>query len=287
VLAVHYSADPTKRQYGWKQESSKGYTQRSWNQEYEIDFESWAGLPVYISFEPSVHVASEPLQWRSNRWMYRGWDIGIHACVWAQVVDGQLRIFQAKQIAGAFTSDNGKYADDELVISGLGSFIQECKDLSAEWFPGARWQDIGDPSIFNNTVMRERKPSQVFLDHGISLQMGETQDVSLRVNYVESWLDAMHKGAPCFQVDPRARLLIDGLSGGYCREKEGAGAKPEKNAFSHTNDALQYLCSKLPTKPFTPYSRPEEELQPQSSPTAVHSALFPSSSHKPERWDQY
>lgn len=274
VLATHYMADPDKCTAEWKGNAQVGYSSEEWDQEFELDFESWAGLPVYLSFIRNMHVSQESLfpRYRKDLWMWRGWDVGIHACVWAQVQKSQLLLFASRQIAGAFGIKETRYEDHEFICSGLGAFIQLCLDFSEEMFPGCQWKDVGDPSIWNPTVTREKAdmPITIFQNYGINIVPGATQNIPQRINYVDSWLQALlpglrGEGQPALLIDPSALVLVDGFAGGYQRSKEGAGANPEKGAFSHSQDCVQYLSSQMPTKPFHPHSKPEETLMPQST----------------------
>src|SRR6266571_382908 len=126
IIALHYTADPKKATAEWKEKTKQDYTDKDWDQELEIDFSSWVGRPVYTTFSKIFHVSKEPLSWTPKRHMWRGWDIGIHACVWAQLAAGQLYLFCCRQTAGAFGPNEVRYQNQELTCSGLGQFIQEC-----------------------------------------------------------------------------------------------------------------------------------------------------------------
>lgn len=256
IFALHYTADPDKADPSWREQAAKGYPERDWLQEFEMDFSSWSGRPVYASFKRDVHVAQEPIEWNPHYPMWRGWDVGIHACVWGQLVKGQLRVFGGVQIVGAFGGAETKYEEFELPCSGLAVFIQQVKEMSALMFADSAyqpaWKDVIDPSAFNNTITRQEKPVHIFRAAGINPLPGATQDPATRISLVESWLAAMATGLPgepALLIDPSASIIIDGFAGGYCFEKHGQGTKPEKNGFSHCMDSLQYLISRLPVRP--------------------------------------
>lgn len=248
VLAIHYTADPSKRSASWKEHASQGYRTADWNQEYELSFESWAGRPVFAAFRKATHVAKQELTWTRQRYMWRAWDIGIHAVVWGQLCNSQLYLYACRQIVGAFPKDVAdKYRANEIDCSGLGIFIDRIKELSAQMFPGASWKDVVDPSAWNDTVVREgRTPFMVFIEHGIHAEPAETNDPYVRISAVEDWLSTMVRGEAGLQIDPSDQLLIDTFAGGYQFEKrDGSGSKPSKNHFSHCGDCVGYLALAL------------------------------------------
>jgi hypothetical protein len=247
VVAVHYSADPAKRTSSWRQEASRGYRQSAWDQEFEIDFTSWAGRPVFSGFNRHIHVSTEPLDFTPSRYIYRAWDIGTHAVIWAQRCDQRLYVYAARQVVGAFSgNDELKYRHFEVDCSGLGIFISHVEELSQRMFKDAEFRDVVDPFSFAKTSTHEYRPADVFMDYGIDPIPGETQDVTARVSAVEDWLGVMVKGQPAIIVDSRAKLLVDALAGGYHwseRISTTNKRKIDKNGFSHIGDALTYLCT--------------------------------------------
>src|SRR3990167_3113276 len=93
AVFLHYSADPDKTD-AWRDKEIKKYPNVDiWNQEHEIDFSKTLGLRVYTEFDQEIHVSPVPLLVNKSETLYRGWDFGYRhpVCVWAQVVDGQLR----------------------------------------------------------------------------------------------------------------------------------------------------------------------------------------------------
>ena len=236
VFLLHYSADPEKRSLQWEQMARAGFGDGDWDQEMELDFGSWTGLPVFRRFSRALHIAKAQIPWVPHiNWpILMGWDIGIHACVWAQRYRDQFNILAAQQITGAFEDKKfgTKYRDFEVDCSGLGTFIDHCMATTKEMFGDTvTLKHIADPAARHHTIVREEKPVDIFRKKGISLSYGTTQDTRVRVSAVEDWLKLnTNEGTPAFQVDPGALLVIDGMSGGYAYDKH---QKPDKGPFSH------------------------------------------------------
>lgn len=250
IVAIHYTSDPDKCTAEWKAKAQQEYPAAFWDQEFEIDFSSWVGRPVYPRFSRRVHVALSTLPWNPRKPMWRGWDIGMHACVWAQLNDERLFVYQSRQIIGAFGPLENRYARHEVSVSGLTNFIKHCQQLSREQFPEAVFKDVIDPSGFNNTITREQRASNVFRECGIVPYAGATNDIDVRVSLVDNWLSWMAKGGqPGILIDPSATVLIDAMAGGYKFDKDGTSPKPVKDGYSHTMDCLQYIASRIEFKP--------------------------------------
>jgi hypothetical protein len=254
ILLIHYTADTNRRSHEWKQSARVGYaTESAWNQEQELDFSTWHGLPVYLGFSPRHHVAPAGLQWKLRTdWPFiRGWDIGTHACVWMQLqrtLRGErLKIFTARQSAGAFPVTERKYQRFEIDTAGLGIFVQECIALSNQWFPGVEWNDVIDPAAFNRTIVKTLPPSQIFQDLGLAPVPARTQDITQRVRVVEDWLSMLSGGEAGLEVDPQALLIIDAFQGGYHWVNVEATRKPDKGPFSHVMNAIEYVCLMYPS----------------------------------------
>jgi hypothetical protein len=73
-----------------------------------------------------------------------------------------------------------------------------------------------------------------------------TNDLDPRIRAIEAFLLAQRDGGPAILIDRmRCPTIVRALSGGYRYGKTRAGQRkpvPEKNAFSHPIDALQYAA---------------------------------------------
>jgi len=102
IVAVRYhypswpSRDPqrTKQGYQWYVRARAGMAKSKWMREYEIDFDTMEGRPVYPDFKKSLH-SRQKLDFMPGMTVYRGWDYGYHhpACVIAQkTADDRLMV---------------------------------------------------------------------------------------------------------------------------------------------------------------------------------------------------
>lgn len=258
-----------------------------------------AEKPVYTSFSRAAHVALVPFNFAEKgneeqkpfdpeRWMWRSWHVGsrvgVHACVWGQIVDRRLYVFGARQQAGAFGEEVLDYENGEIHVQGIGAFIDELKLLHHELYPRARWQDIGTEDIFRPPGrIGQEVPWQMFTNNGISPQQATTTDPTVLITYCDAWLEAMVNGEAAFQVAPDARVIIDAMAGGYHWKAE-KGGKPADGPFNSVMLALQVMCSRLPTKPFMQSSRPELLTLPQP---VVNDLGLSGKRAMGERWDQW
>jgi len=195
------------------------------------------GTAVYESFLESEHVR-EGLTWFQDRPVIRAWDFGFHhpAVLWAQVgPNGILYVLR-------------EYMGTNVL---LGRFAEEVVRLSAEWFPGARFQDVGDPAGRQRGDKDPRSSLDILREHGIVVITRRYPKRRL-IEEVERRFQRRvrvgDKSEPAVLVDSRCRTLIDGLRGGYCWPKARDGriyrdSPMEDGWFEHLQDCLQYVAA--------------------------------------------
>ena len=142
---------------------------------------------------------------------------------------------------------------DSLYVEnvGLERFLnQHLKPLLTQKFPHNRYLVIGDPAGWAKSQLNEENAFDVLKKAGFQAVRASTNDIEPRLRAVENLLSQ--------QVDGKAMMLfshettsagmkhlIAGLDGGYMYKRKQNGShetSPEKNQYSHDNDALQYLC---------------------------------------------
>lgn len=105
---------------------------------------------------------------------------------------------------------------------------------------------IGDPSGVSKSSIYEETTFDVIKRKGWIAFPAPTNDIDPRLRAVESFLLGQRDGGPAIIFDRgRCPMLIKGMAGGYRYAKTKLGMRkptPEKNQFSHGNDALQYAC---------------------------------------------
>lgn len=191
------------------------------------------GKPVYPEYSDSMHCRETPVVPKLP--IHRGWDFGLTpACVFSQLApNGQWRIF------------------DELTAESLG--IERFADAAlmhcSQEYPGHEFIDTGDPAGGDRAQTDERSCFEIMRGKGIDVQPGE-QSPAIRQESVRFPLNHLVDGLPALVVDPKCKMLRKGFQGGYQFRRlqtrsERYTEKPDKNAYSHPHDALQYTATRL------------------------------------------
>lgn len=194
-----------------------------------------SGRSVYNNFQRRVHVAQSPLLWERQP-LYRGWDNSGNtpACVVVSVPTPM----QA-HILREFHTDKQNIVD----------FTDRVKNECNMDFPGADYEDWGDPAGENRFSGREREfvsNAQLMRDECDIHVYPSEQNPIVRVSSVEKMLGRIVG----MIIDPSCTRLINGFMGGYCFPPSPGiigefGQKPLKNKYSHIHDALQYIFVRL------------------------------------------
>jgi hypothetical protein len=241
VVRLHYTANPAKRTAEWKKAARSGLTYAEWMREYEIQWSSFDGVPVYgDDFARSFHVSDRALEWAKGSPVVRGWDFGLGAggmaCVFAQLLPhGKLWLF--KEITASDTD--------------IEHFAPEVNRLGGEWFPSCvKWFDIIDPTGFNRSQINKLKScASVVNDACFTACEPGASSKLVRRRAVSKFLQRNVKGQPGLLVDAMGcPMVAAGFEGGYHYPFAQDGQlkdDPEKNEFSHPHDALQMIASKI------------------------------------------
>lgn len=240
VLRLHYSADPRKRTAKWKENARAGLTWAEWMREYEIVSSSFEGVPVYgDDFSRSFHVSEKSLEYAPNYPMIRGWDFGLGkggmACVFGQLLSHE-RLFIYREITATDMD--------------IEHFAPEVKRLSTEWFGECReWFDVIDSTGFNRSQINKLKSCGSVINDmlGTSCVPG-LKSIIERRRSVTNFLKAAVKGLPSFVISgPDCPVSVGGFEGGYHFgfAKDGqVKDEPEKNVYSHPQDAIQMIAGR-------------------------------------------
>lgn len=194
------------------------------------------GKPVYPEYTDSVHFNDKLLgPDEENRVILRGWDGGRTPAVSFLQINPRGRVLLF----------------DELVADNMG--VSEFADMvnrhCAANYPDYRYQDFGDPAMFQGSQVDDRTIPLILRTKGIELRRG-IQSPKTRKESVRKILRELVDGKPVFQIGPKAVMIRKGLMGGYCyKRKQMQGEfyedKPSKNNFSHPVEAFEYVCTKM------------------------------------------
>jgi hypothetical protein len=193
-----------------------------------------AGEPVFEGhFDYDLHVSDETLQPWTGWPITRGWDVpGPIATVWFQV------------------SQNGKhcrvlYEQQAEAGASIADVKQAVLSNSATLFPKFSYSDYGDPAAFTMSPTDQKTCADI-LRPEVILQPGE-KTITARLEAGRMWMDKLADGQPALQIDPRCRLLIGALAGGFAW-KQVAGQllpEPQKNSYSHITDAWLHALARV------------------------------------------
>ena len=182
-----------------------------------------------------------------------GWDFGLTPCI----VIGQL-------------TDTGKLnVIDELVSDDM-DVMRFARD-SVKPFLASKYKGFdvafsrGDPAgnsrgegegksaigILNDKYLRDDNNNVISmpLDLGFITEPASTNDPTKRINGVSQFMNKLVNGEPGYQLSKSCIVVRKGKLGGYCLKRVSVSGsvekfrdKPDKNKFSHTADAEQYMA---------------------------------------------
>jgi hypothetical protein len=189
--------------------------------------------------ERNSHVSATPLKFNPELDLFVGLDFGLTpAVVFGQTIRG--RVFILGEL----------YAEDV----GAVSFAPIVKREILRRFPGidiAKVQFIGDPGSAIRSQTDELTPYDIFRKEGMLVRKAPGANrfstVGGRKEVVDSLLERQVDGYQALMIDPSARMLVQGLGGGYqfkvskTSYGEFVSSDVVKNSYSHTCDAFQYL----------------------------------------------
>lgn len=189
------------------------------------------GKPVYSEFRDSLHIQARELA--KGLPLAVGLDFGLTPAA----VVGQRRA-------------NGSWLlRDELVATdmGIARFAEQLKTLLAGKYGSHEVEIWGDPAGDQRAQTDETTCYQMLAAKGVEAAPAPSNDFELRRSSVAAALSRLIDGEPGLVIHPDCRTLRKGMAGAYCyRRVQIAGAEkwkdvPDKNHYSHVNDAAQYL----------------------------------------------
>jgi hypothetical protein len=215
------------RQYGMQSDWVKRYVMAQYGDDP-------SGTAVYKdSFRINFHVADEitPIPGVP---IIIGQDFGRDPCSVLMQFDHKGRILVLEEL---IAEDTGL----ELHIqSRLRPTMMQQRYLGLQYFV------VGDPAGIAKDTLYEETSYDLLKRNGFPAFPAPTNDIDPRLRAVDAYLLAQRDGGPAIVFDrQRCPVLIRAMSGGYRFGKTRLGQRkplPDKNAYSHISDALQYGC---------------------------------------------
>ena len=192
------------------------------------------GKVVYPNFRDSVHVPPGPITPIPGLGLRIGADWGLTpaAVIGQELPDGRVHI-----VDEFVCEDSGIVRFATSLTAYLRANYPDFKITSCTGDPAGTARGNDEKTVFD--LMNEYTPWR--------WRPARTNDPTLRIEVVTSYLNRMVDGKPGFQLSLRCGTLRKGFAGGYSFAPVG-GTKtdafhetPKKNKYSHPHDGLQYL----------------------------------------------
>jgi len=199
-----------------------------------------SGLPVFNNlFNKLFHVAPLPIRpFRVDGGVL--W-VGLDAGLTPAAVIGQQDHRSRLQVVGHCYVPKGQTMGmDRFLLEKLMPYLRT-------QFPGFSYRGVIDPAAAQRGQANEAAPIDS-VKRFFPCFPCNTNKIDRRINATEIWLTRQIDGAAALSVDPSLSFLIDGLAWGYRYERRKSGEDKEsveKNTYSHSCEALGYLCVHL------------------------------------------
>lgn len=239
IYQLHYTADPKKQNPEWLDAIRSSMTTARFKQEYDLQWDTFIGRPVYPDYSDRLHTSKDRIQPEFGLPLILGIDQGLHAaCVICQLQGDKFVVM------------------DELRAENMGAerFVERVTNFLSSKYP--EWSSYDrdflcfmDPSGFNKRDVDERTYATVWVSRGFKKMFPGEMLWEPRRSAVEKYLTKQNKEGSCFLVDKAgAPTLIRGFLGGYryserAFEVEPTKIRPIKDEYSDVHDALQYAMS--------------------------------------------
>lgn len=239
VFDLHYTANPQKRSPEFREGIKASMPIREFLMEYEKNWDTFEGMPVYPDFRKDIHIAKKREEPHLGLPLLAGLDFGLTpACVVAQLRGQSLYVFR-------------EHID---MNKGIKQFLQETLPKLVQEFP--EWNPTSDkdylwfidPAGFQKSQVDARTCVQQMQELGIRNITPGPIDWESRRSAVEQFLLRVDREGYGLSLNAaECPVLIEGFQGGYrypdsASDIEPSKIRPIKDRFSHIQDALQYLC---------------------------------------------
>lgn len=238
VIDIHYTANPRKREPGFRDAIRNSMPVKDFMVEYERNWEVFSGKPVYEDYSKAFHETAHT-EAHIGLPLLVGWDFGLTpAAIVAQLREGRLIVLRE------YVGDNMgiKKFCQSVVLPGLAQEFPEWRDAKRDF------RHYIDPAGLAKSQTDERTCAGTMYECGLKSIFPGPLNWEARRKSVEYFLMLRTKDGAGLQLSHKtAPTLARGFSGGYCYPDKYEHIQPDdygplKNSFSHPHDALQYLC---------------------------------------------
>lgn len=238
IMDLHYTANPAKRGDSFKEAIKSSMPIRDYLMEYEKNWQTFEGLPVFPDFRKDTHVTSVEMFPEMGLPLLLGWDFGLTpACIVGQLVGNQLRIFREY------------VAQNKPISLFCPEVLGSLRQLYPEWTRlDTEFINFIDPAGFQKSQVDARTCAEVMRNCGLKIIQPGPIGWEDRRKAVEHYLFHIDRDGAGLKIYERAcPTLVEGLTGGYrypdsASDIEPTQLRPLKDHYSHPNDAFQYLA---------------------------------------------
>lgn len=235
IYELHYTADPTKRSPEYRESIKNSLPLQEYLREYELHWDTFQGQPVYPEFG-KIHISDEEPYPAIGLPLLIGLDFGLTpAAVIGQFEDGILTIFEE------ITEINmGALRFMDKVATHIRLKYPTHSNLKKDWKCFA--DPAGQARAQSNETTCFQEVARYFDPIPGPIAFEE------RRNAVTRFLMKLEKGTPAFKIyGKQCPILLKGFEGGYRFDDKAIAISPLKispikDLYSHSHDALQYLC---------------------------------------------
>jgi hypothetical protein len=191
------------------------------------------GKMVYEGFTDKTHLTNTPLETIPHHEILIGMDFGLTpAAIFCQRLPNSRWLILRELVAGDMAAKR---------------FSREIKHVMATYFPDHKYRMWADPSGDFRAQTDEVTPFQILRSCGIKATPAPSNDPVLRIESVSGLFARMVEGMPGVLIDEKlCPVFVAGLKGGYHYRRlrvsgERFDDRPNKNRYSHIQDAFQYV----------------------------------------------
>lgn len=190
------------------------------------------GKPVYKEYTDSKHYVDNVWKPTYSYPIIIGCDLGLTpaATFCQQTIEGKLVVFDEIVTEDCCLED---FLDNYL--------IPKLKNNYSDHYNNRKFKIFVDPAARQRSSLNGRTALSLFIERRLPTSLAITNDISLRINAVDSFLRKEGR----FQLAKQCPVLRKGFISGYRYGKTGTEGlykeKPDKNFYSHVHDSLQYV----------------------------------------------
>lgn len=256
VLRIHYTCDPERADKDWVQDSSQGYRGgiqgSDWQREMEIDFGSYAGLPVYAQFDKDQSVRE--VRYNPALPLWRGWDFGYRnpAVTFLQLWPDDTLVLlhevfptlDKENLAGISTADIAR-----LVVMETDRMFPGASDT----VKSAGVYDFADPAGNQKKETSDYSSIEILQQHGIDPEYAVVGRKN-RIAFARPFVEGKHQdGSPRFLINAHCALAIEAFAAAYRFPEDDKGAadrempdlsrRVQEKPYIHIMDSFEYVVA--------------------------------------------